>query len=504
MIESRSRTARIAATLVVAIAFGFGATGAWAFSEEFELALARGEYLYQQDDTAQAEPYFDLCLALDPGHGRANQFKALCALADERYDEAAKHLTIALEAEPDNPEVAVDLARVYASSGDSDKAWDLIVNLPDEVRSRPLVRYFEGVVQVDRKQYVAAIPPLEDVARVDHPQAIRASFYLGFALEKLRRYDEAREQYNRVLAYSDDARLVAEANRRVRRMDKRVQQVEKWWSVRGGVGAFYDDNVPLEPEEFDITDEKGFQIRTYADAGFKVFRHEAGYVGVGGGLRYHGLIAGDSDLRDYDLLRATGRVFTRWRLFRARVAGYAGLRASYDHTWLDFDDYLDRITVQPSFDLYEAQWTATRVSYLFTYRDFPDFSKRFGLAHEPRLAQFFFLPEVDGYAQISAAATVRYADSFLYEYFAVSGFASLDLRVVWLLYVDAGAEYEMRNYADHPLERLDRQINLSGALYVKALPWMNVRGEYRYAVNDSKSRYAWTRNVIGVSVEFRY
>ena len=42
------------------------------YSEEFELALARGEHLFQAGNVQEAAKYFDLCLQIEPASGRAN------------------------------------------------------------------------------------------------------------------------------------------------------------------------------------------------------------------------------------------------------------------------------------------------------------------------------------------------------------------------------------------------------------------------------------------------
>lgn len=480
-----------------------------AYSEELELALAHGEYLYQQEDPVAAEPYFELCLTIEPKHGRANQYKALCALADERYPEAEQHLQIALEREEDNPEVLFSLVRVYATWGKYEKGWQVLQSLPQQVRTRPLVRYFEGVIQVGRGQLVAAIEPLEDVSQLDHAQAFRAIFYLGVAYEKTGDTVKARQYYNRVLAEADDSRLIAEANRRVRRIEQKAKSDKKWWSLDAGTGLYYDDNIPLRRARSHFSsdlppEDEGYLARVYADAFFKVLKHDAGYLGFGGGLRYHALIVGHIDLRDYDLFRTSADMRTRWRLFRSRVAGYAGLRLDYDYTMLDFKSFNHRASAAPHFDLYETKWTATRIKYRITYRNYPekDQEDRDGLEHEPILQQFIFLTDRDGFIQFTAAGQFQQTDSRYYDYRGFTLGMGLDLRMFWQAYVVATADYVTLDYMDHPLGRLDQRLDLYGGLYVKPIKWLKIMADYQYTHNDSRADYQFERNVIGLSVGF--
>lgn len=477
-----------------------------AYSEDLELALARGEYLFQHEEVARAGPYFDLCLQIEPEHGRANHYRGLCALEAGRYREAEDYLLRALEAEPGNPDVVFDLVRAYASGGSNQQAWERIEGLPDSVRRRPLVRYFEGVVQIGRRNYAEAIVVLEDVARLDHPEAIRASFYLGLAHDRLGNDERAREYYNLVLRQSDDARLVAEANRLVRRMERRARRGRDWWSVTGGAGIYYDDNVPLEPDEYDVTEEGGAVGRFWARAFFRPLRLDRGYLGAGGGLRYHVLLAGDEDLRDYDMLRAQVELATRWRLFRARLTGYGGLRFRYDYTALgqDLETYGHRVIVQPYFDLYETRWLATRLRYRATVRMFPDDEDRDGAEHEPGLVQFLFLTDRDGFVQFSGSGLFNVTGDDYYDFYGFHIEAALDIRMVWRAYLQASAGFEYRDYADHPGDRLDQRIALYGSVYLRPWEFLRVIADYRYTNNDSKARYAYERNIIGLAVEYRY
>jgi Flp pilus assembly protein TadD len=479
---------------------------AWAFSEEFELALARGEHLFQRGDVAQAAKYFDLCLQIEQGSGRANQYRGVCALELENPAEAIAYLTKARDLEPKNPEVIFDLARARASAGEYDAAWALIASLPDTVRAKPLVRYFEGVTQIGRRNYAAAIAPLREVAALGEPQAFRAAFYLGIVHERMNDPAAAREQYNRVLAKSDDAALNEEVARRVRRMEGRAARGKDWWSATASVGAVYDDNVPLEPDAFDVTDQAGVVGRFHGDVFFRPLRTARGTLGLGVGVRYHPLLAGHEDLKDFDILRASADAATRWELFRARVTGFLGARLHYDYTALsrEIRVYSHRGIGELNFDLYEEKWTATRLRYRAAYKHYPDDEDRDGILHEPGIEQYFFFPGRDGTVQIAASGLINSATGDLFYYWGASGTAAVDLRLVWKLFLDADVGYEYRIYPDHPEHRVDGQIDAGGGFYIVPLDWLRVVLGYRYTRNQSVEAYTYGRNVVGLAVEFKH
>ena len=239
------------------------------YSEEFELALARGEHLFQAGNVQEAAKYFDLCLQIEPASGRANQYRGDCALEEQQTPEAIAYLRKARDLEPGNPEILFDLARAQTAAGNYEAAWALVDALAPEVRHKPLVRYYEGVIQVGRKNYAAAIQPLSEVAALDQPQAYRAAFYLGIVYERMNDPAGARAQYNRVLAKSDDAKLNEETARRVQRMERRAKAGHDWWSATVGAGVYYDDNIPLEPDKYAVSRQKGIVGRFYGDVFFR-------------------------------------------------------------------------------------------------------------------------------------------------------------------------------------------------------------------------------------------
>jgi Flp pilus assembly protein TadD len=484
------------------------------YSEEFELALARGEHLFQSGKVQEAAKYFDLCLQINPSSGRANQYRGDCALEEKDTSDAVAYLRKARDLEPANPEVLFDLARALTAADSYEAAWAVVDALPADVRKKPLVRYYEGVIQVGRKRYAAAMEPLSEVAALDEPEAYRASFYLGIVYERMHDPAGARAQYNRVLAKSDDAALTEATLQRVQRMERRAKAGQDWWSATLGAGLYYDDNIPLEPDKYAVSEQKGLVGRFYGDVFFRPLRTEKGYLGLGAGLRYHPLLAGDQDMRDYDLLRAAAILGTRWELFRTRVAGYLGARLLYDYTALspDVRTYSHRGTGEVTFDLYEEKWCATRVRYRGIYgaytndkQRFPDNDRRDGFDHEPGIDQFFFLADQDGYVQVSASGLVNDADGRYYRYRGASGLAAVDLRLVWKLYLDAAVGYEWRDYIDHPKNRTDGELDAGGGLYITPLKWLRVAADYRFTWNQSsRDLYTYKRNVIGLSVEVRH
>ena len=510
---TRRSVVPLAALALLALAAATPRVARAAYSEEFELALARGEHLFQQGDPAAAAKYFDLCLQIDPASGRANQYRGVCALEQKKTDDAVAYLRKARDLEPRNPEILFDLARAQTAAGNYEAAWAVVDALPRDLRGKPLVRYYEGVIQVGRKNYAAAIQPLSEVAKLDQPEACRAAFYLGIVYERMNDPAGARAQYNRVLAKSADAALNEETAKRVQRMERRAKAGQGWWSATAGAGAVYDDNVPLEPDKYAVSRQKGVVGRFYGDVFFRAYQTDRGYLGAGVGLRYHPLLAGNKDLQDFDLLRGTANVATRWELFRARVAGYLGARILYDYTGLSpkVRTYSHRGTGELFFDLYEEKWTATRIRYRGTYSAytanhfFPGNDQRDGFDHEPGVDQFFFLLAQDGYVQVSANGLIHDAKGVDFQYTGASGFAATDLRLVWKLYLDASVGYEWRNYLNHPDKRVDGELDAGGGLYIAPLKYLRIVADYRYTRNMSnRALYTYSRDVVGLAVEYKH
>lgn len=124
-----------------------------------ENAYREAVALVRQGAAPEAEDKLRQALRLDPGHGAARQLLAGLLLNEKRDEEAARLLQKGLEAEPDQPELAMLLARLDAGQGKTEAAL------------QTLRRYLPyGAGRADYQAFLAALWQRGG----HHPEAVRA------------------------------------------------------------------------------------------------------------------------------------------------------------------------------------------------------------------------------------------------------------------------------------------------------------------------------------------
>jgi tetratricopeptide (TPR) repeat protein len=148
--------------------------------ESAKSALAAG-------DIVQAELGFKQSVALG-----LRQLGSL-AIAEARYDEAARELDEALKVEPDNPELTTDAAIAWLHVGDVKKAQELARSVvaanPRNARAQNVL----GRIDLYRADFPAAITDLQAAVALDDD--FETSYFLGIAYLKAKRTADAQQWF---------------------------------------------------------------------------------------------------------------------------------------------------------------------------------------------------------------------------------------------------------------------------------------------------------------------
>jgi tetratricopeptide (TPR) repeat protein len=120
------------------------------------LAL-EGRVLEEMNHFPRALTNYRRILELDPERDEARLFLAY-RLMDTfgAFGEAQQHLERLLAKEPDNPDVITGLARCYRNQGMSDKARQILQNLPAKSQDRPAVWRERGLLALQAQQWAEA------------------------------------------------------------------------------------------------------------------------------------------------------------------------------------------------------------------------------------------------------------------------------------------------------------------------------------------------------------
>jgi len=116
----------------------------------------------------------------------------------DRVPEAIIEFRQALELEPENASVYIDLMILYGRAKQYEEAQALYEKAPASVLESAELHYNYGVIQVEAEQYERAAAAFREVIRIN-PNDPRAYNNLGQMLEKSAKFQEAMEQYSAAL-----------------------------------------------------------------------------------------------------------------------------------------------------------------------------------------------------------------------------------------------------------------------------------------------------------------
>ncbi|HEU5079835.1 MAG TPA: tetratricopeptide repeat protein [Opitutaceae bacterium] len=141
---------------------------------------------------AEAMPFLQRALALDPGDIDAVELVAKNALALGRPEEAEATLRRGLQISPDNERLTASLIDVLAAEKNTALAAGAIDSLAKVVREKPLVQIAVGKAYLSLGRPRDALEAFQSALRAD-PVSFEAQANVGRALLKINRQTEARD-----------------------------------------------------------------------------------------------------------------------------------------------------------------------------------------------------------------------------------------------------------------------------------------------------------------------
>jgi len=221
------------------------------------LGFAR-EQLDQMDLSIES---FEKAKELSDGDARFLMFYIQGLLSAERADDAAREVDAALEQYPDNARFRALKARALDSSGDEQRALDMVLELaadnPDEdVYAQAVVDHYHR-----HKQFSDAEEFL--LGRIEEkPDSVTLRFQLAASLERQSKIDEAEAMFEKILELQPDSAaalnylgyMLADQDRR---LDESLDFVQRALSQDPYNGAYLDSLgwVYFKMGELDLAEE---------------------------------------------------------------------------------------------------------------------------------------------------------------------------------------------------------------------------------------------------------
>lgn len=306
--------------------------------------------------------------------------KGVLAYSNRAYPDALEHLRKVIARMPDHADAQFYLGLTLTRLGDFEPAIAALERVLQLDPTKQYVHYHLGLAYLQGKRYQEALSQLQRAAQFD-PQKAATQFYLGQVLSQLKRHSEAppyfqraleldptltdRAQYYQGLAFyatehdtqaqtafqavvrqAPGTALAQQAQRYLEAIAQR-ESAQRLVQVQGALSLEYDDNVILEPNTVNISNQADGRAVINAAVRLLPLRTPTWRLGA----EYALFQSLHFDLTDFDILSHTAGIFAQYTL--PSVTLHA--TANYNYSLLDNERFSEAFTLQPSAVIKETE-----------------------------------------------------------------------------------------------------------------------------------------------------
>lgn len=476
---------------------------------EFELKLNKGLAAYLGKDYETAVKFLKEALAENPDNPIANHILGVSLLRLNNYDESIKYLEKAKNLDPNIKGIHLDLGVAYLGVGNLKRA---LPEFEEAVRQDPsgIAYYNLGYTQYRLGKYREAIDSLEKAAKLDSDVALQARYYSGLSRYRLPDYESAKVDFQSVRVLKPGTDLAVSAQEYL----DAIARVTKKYYGAVSTGVQYDDNVVLEPEEIEISDQGDVRGIFYLNLGYKPYLKPDAVIGGD----YRAFFSFHKDLENFNVQDHRFKLYgeKRTSLREKPVALY--LEYFYDLVLIDgspADNLFSQThSVSPRVFMRWSNTTSTELSYQIRYDNFDDFPERDAVNNNLTVAQIFRLYE--GRLQLkpglnfakNSADDINGRRNFDYTspQVFVEGLAFLPFGLT----VFTDAHYFREDYYNDPFDRVDNQIGVRVIVSKKLYNIFSLDLGYEHISNISDSDvpgpepFDYSRNVFSATFSARF
>ncbi|MEE4355507.1 MAG: surface lipoprotein assembly modifier [Desulfococcaceae bacterium] len=468
-----------------------------------------GVFAFEEGDYASAENHLKIALEFDPDNPYYHHFIGKICLQTERYAEARKYLDRAGEIRNDIAGLDYDRAWLDLKTENYAQASGVFARLSEKEADNVLAIYYAGICYYRLEEYETAGGYFISAAEKSPSLRANAYYHAGICFRKSGDIRQALEMFEYVKNDPDAGILRDSAVQWIEMLKQ--QEVQRPYKLFLKVGAVYDDNVQLMPDDTGIFEDRN--IVTDASDGGALLRFSGNYdifsrnnytVGLGFSqynTRY-------SDLDEYNLTGSSGHLYGSYSLTPL------DFRFHYfpSYYWADSDSYLRQHRLEPEIIWHVGRHLQTRFSYRYKDNTYFEDSRRSGHGNElfGDIVWSLLRNKVQvfggmGYEDYSASHKDQY-------YSRWSARAGGNVEMPWDISLGLSGEYQSRDYdnADstynYNMTREDDKyifaVHLSRKLWTD---WIAVMAEYRHTRNDSNIPiYEYSRNISSISLTLSY
>lgn len=161
---------------------------------------------YEEGDFDRAERLFRQALVLNPNSATTHQWFAEMLIDAGRAEEGLVEIRAAQALDPLSPIIQLNVAKAMLFKRQLDEAQAQLATVRQLAPNFPMSFVTEGLVRMLQRDYLAAIPLLEQAQRAGATYNFRTSGYLGFCYGKAGRTSDALQVLNQLKASAAEGR----------------------------------------------------------------------------------------------------------------------------------------------------------------------------------------------------------------------------------------------------------------------------------------------------------
>jgi tetratricopeptide (TPR) repeat protein len=340
---------------------------------ESDVYVDRGILAYDNRQFGEALQALTEALRLDPANLNALYYLGLTRMALEQLAPAQEALEQARALAPTDQDILFQLGVSYFQAQQYDKAEPLFRQVQAQDPRRQNLGYYLGFIEYRKQNYREAARQLQANVPSDQAFAQLARFYAGLSLSALGLSRAAQAEIEEAIRSQPVSPLVGPAER-FREVVGKAARTERDWAMEVKLGVYFDDNVAVIPNsgiDPAVAVARNAKHRSAGELGlvrFEYFplRTPDWDVTVGGSV----LGTYNNDVQHYNVLNPAVSTNATYKGSFQGMESMTSLFLQYDYMMLDDRNYSNRYTLAPSFTLAWNPMNVTQALARYQYKDY--------------------------------------------------------------------------------------------------------------------------------------
>jgi tetratricopeptide (TPR) repeat protein len=439
---------------------------------------------YYQDGNYQAAiPALEDAATEDPNDASILYFLGLSYQRSDRHTEAVGALKRAQTLDPELEGISLALGMTYYELGLYANARQSLEQAVEEDPQDGPALLFLGLTHMALNNPRLATGYLQRAGEVDPDLEQVANLNLSEAFRRQGNTVASRTALHRAMAVNPNNDLGRTAAEMLE--EDGAPRTEKRWSVSGGVGIEYDDNVTTD--ELDITSEEG-DIAAILDMSLNYIPYLTDKSELELGYNFYQSLY--SDLSDFDLQ------LHNFSAIGSTTVGTVDAGAAYIFSYVKLggDSFMTSHGILPSagFSILENWYHS--LSYNYLDKDFDTNNSRDAIQHAVNFDSYYFLPRTEGgYASLGLRLEDENTNAPEFDYTGYYFTLALSAPVQYFgsekTRVRFSYQYYLRDYANITpgigAEREDNRHTVSLEAQHPLTRYLHAVLNYRYISADS-------------------